>query len=142
MNKLINSILAWEGETVPSEHAKLLIQTYKREEGGDPMKTRSVWFSVPDLGDIVKLASKLVNGKQCNGIRVYFGKYPANDDVIKPPNNDYLGRVTVVFVPTYDETTGNGLKHIDIFNVDAAVKDGEGEGFNHGELCPPSTSCP
>jgi hypothetical protein len=145
MTNLINSIVAFkDGSEIPSEHAKLLVQTYRDEEGHGNNKTRAVWFSVPDLAKIIALATGTVDGKTCNGIRIYFAKYPKNDIVIKPPYPEYFSRETLVFVPTYDETVGGSPKHRDLFNVLSPIAypfDGN-QGFNHGELCPPETGCP
>jgi hypothetical protein len=143
--QLINSIVEFrDGTEIPSEHAKLLIQTFRNRQGEGNEKTRAVWFSVTDLARILALATSTVNGITCNGIRIYLAKYPTDNADIEPPNPLYFNRETVVFVPTYDETIGNNTRHRDLFDVLAPINrpfDGN-QGFNHGELCPPETGCP
>lgn len=142
---LINSMAKFEdGTLIPSEHAKLLVQTYRDEEGHGSKKSRAVWFSVQDLAQILALATSTVDDVTCNGIRIHFAKYPETDAEIKPPNPAYLRRETLVFVPTYDQIVGGKIKHRDLFDVLSPIVrpiDGN-QGFNHGELCPPETGCP
>lgn len=145
MSKLINSIVRIkDGNKIPSEHAKLLIQTYRDEEGHGDKKSRAIWFSVSDLAEILALATATVDEKVCNGIRIYLAKYPKDATEIQPPNSEYFSRETLVFVPTYDQIVGGIIKRRNLFDVFASIVrpiDGN-EGFNHGELCPPETGCP
>ncbi|HEY8972129.1 MAG TPA: hypothetical protein VIM64_23660 [Puia sp.] len=124
------------GSRVPASVAQLLIGTYKNEEGWPPDKTRAVWFSLSSIIDI----QALINENGGDGVRIYFGKYPADVDVPGTPDPAYKGKVTVVFIPTVTAADGS---HTDIFPPIApggAVALDDGTGYNHGSLCPPNCS--
>ena len=150
MTKLINNVvleLDSLGSPIPSEEAKLLVQTYKNEEGWGDNKTRSVWFSDIEIIQILSLITANYPTGKCNGVRIYFGKYPSTTAQIKPPLTEYLGRETLVFVPTIDfKVLENGIVrnvHQDLFDVSSPIGVlTEDQGYNHGELCPPKTGCP
>ena len=125
-----------EGSRISESVAQQLIGTYKAEEGWTPDKTRAVWFSSADIADI----ASLINESGGDGIRIYFGKYPATTDIPGTPDPAYKGKVTLVFIPT---VAGEGGSHQDLFppvaGPGAAAADG-GQGYNHGSLCPPNCS--
>lgn len=129
------------GSRVPAGVAQLLIGTYKNEEGWPPDKTRAVWFSLSSIRDI----QALIDEHEGDGVRIYFGKYPSDVDVPGTPDPSYKGKVTVVFIPTVTADDGS---HTDIFpatvsNTGAATApDDDGNGYNHGGLCPPNCSQP
>jgi hypothetical protein len=130
------------GSRIPEPVAQLLIGTYKNEEGWPPDKTRAVWFSLSSIQDI----KALIDENEGDGVRIYFGKYPSDVDVPGTPDPSYKGKVTVVFIPTVTAADGS---HTDIFpaTVSAtnaanavAAADDDGNGYNHGSLCPPNCS--
>jgi hypothetical protein len=139
MTKTINSLTdADGGSRVTQGIAQQLIGTYKTEEGWTETSTRAVWFSTANFSDIIAL----VNENSGDGARIYFGKYPADVDIVGTPDPSYKGMITLVFIPTL---AAEGGGHEDLFpatppeSMAAALADDDDgdQGFNHGDLCPP-----
>lgn len=132
---LANSIVTFDedGKPIPNEVAKLLIQTYRKEEGWGDGKTRGIWFTKDEIKEIWDL----IDSKQGDGIRIYLGKYPSSEEVPDLPRQEYKNRETIVFV-----LTKSGGK--DVFNVLAPIdllKISSEDAYNHGKICPPDI-CP
>lgn len=122
--------------TIPASIAQQLIDTYMKEEGWPPDKTRAIWFSLADFAGI----QALITASGGDGARIYFGKYPSDVDIPGTPDPAYKGKVTLVFIPTLATADGS---HQDLFPAlpDGATQSND-QGYNHGELCPPNCTPP
>jgi hypothetical protein len=131
---LANSIWIYNSakQVIPNELAKLLIQTYRDEEGWGEGKTRAIWFSTAQMQKMIQM----IVDSEGDGMRIYFGKYPKGEAAGRPDvPEEYKGKETVVFVLTKE-------RHKDVFDVEEPIdlhKFLEEEAYNHGELCP--TKC-
>lgn len=109
---------------VPVDIAKDMVGAYTREASGLASYTKAVWFPAEQ---ILRIAKSIEDGKH-DGLRIYFGQYTANalDGVPK----DYLGRNTVLLVPTLSGVTGGS-------GDEEEHQDDLGDIENKGESCPP-----
>lgn len=144
------------GKKISKKEVVRLVKKFKKS--GEKDNTKSVWYSLADIQEVVRLIGNLTDpltGKVGDGVRVYYGRYPQN--VADPSKRD---RNTVLFVPTYNKDGGS--EHHDYISEEevkklskeigdpdsgteldlesVALLDGEGEeGYNHGSMCP--TEC-
>ncbi len=132
MLKLANFIVSpffKDGETVPKRTALKLIQNHRDTGGWAGGQTRGVWFSKDDFIEILGMIAAL----ECDGMRIYIGKYPDTEILPGTPNPaKYKNRLTVVFVPTKNKEN--------IFDIQGLIPDPLMEepnpAFNHGDLEP------
>lgn len=98
---------------IPYSEVKEMVTTFhdrakKHPEYDEATHVKAVWFS---LEDIQSMCKRLTN-KGADGVRIYFGRYPADvSKYIEPkptPKTD-----TVIFVST--RTTEQGVEHSDYF---------------------------
>lgn len=136
---LILDTLRVDGKPIPNIDAKAIILKYRDDEGWGSKKTKSVWFSTSELRQLITIVEALTgqygNG---NGVSIYFGKYPKDQELTVPTNKPhYEGRQTLVFVPTVPAYPGNPDSHEDYFDVATAEAERPpGDSYNHGELNP------
>lgn len=99
-------------------------------------QTNWVWFDRETIE--AALAKADADGKT-GGLKMFFGQYdketismiPAD----RPEREEYIGRISLVLVPT--NKTENGLQEIGNA-IDSDDSDEEEEdGFNGGKICPP-----
>lgn len=114
-----NSLSYAEVQTLVKEHRAYTQQHPKFTKN---TSARCVWFDI----DRLKAMVTRMEASGADGLRVYFGRYPAEGFTGKfTPNIN-----TVVFVPTKEI---NGVAKSDYF------KDDEGDtAENRGELCEPN----
>lgn len=136
------------GEKISKKEVVRLVKKYKKS--GEKNNTKSVWFSLSEMEEVIKLIRELNDagsGKVGDGVRLYFGRYTEKSTASKKNRN------TIVFVPTYN--LNGGAIHFD-FILDSEVRTisdeigdpdessfaearalgDPGEGYNHGSLCP------
>jgi hypothetical protein len=122
------------GQFVDNRHVTMLRENYKQnrwkansERLGKP-DSLSVWYSLDELKQYIATAE----AAGADGIRVYFGVYPA----VFPENILAQDRQTIVFVATQQKLSGTGKTE----NKDLYVSTPDGPeiiGFNFGLPCPP-----
>lgn len=96
----------------------------------------SSWFSLEELKEYIDFAEAegKAKGIAVNGLRVYFGAYPKNE---QKPEKDNLS--TVFFVPTQSKKTELENGKLDAFSSDIV----EIDGLNSGQIGnPPSATYP
>lgn len=146
---LIVNYYVMPGKKVSKKEVVRLVKKFKKS--GEKNNTKSVWFSLNDMQEVVQLITNLSNpssGKTGDGVRLYFGRYPQNAS--DPARRD---RNTIVFVPTY-KVNGDNTHHdfispdevnrlsAEIGDPDSGTEDallamdGGEEGYNHADLCP------
>ncbi len=136
------------GARISKQEVVRLVKKYKKS--GEKNNTKSVWFSLSEMEEVIKLIRELNDnsGKAGDGVRLYFGRYTEKSSASKKNRN------TIVFVPTYN--LNGGAIHFD-FILDSEVRaisdeigdpdesllsevsvlgDPGEEGYNHGSLCP------
>lgn len=109
---------------VPADIAREMVAAYTKEASGLASYTKAVWFPADQ---ILNIAKTLQDGKH-DGLRIYFGQYTA--DSLDGVPKEYLGRNTVLLVPTLSPVSG-GL------GGDDEHKDDLGGIENKGDTCPP-----
>ena len=154
---LFNFIAKVNG-VIPNHEAIELIDEYKRRVGTNTKtKSRSVWFSLQELEEIVeeiKRINQRDKTKFGNGVRVYFAKYKGSEyENVDTPHGkkNYNGKRTVVIIPTYTIGLSGTIFYDDISREDLLISLIEQKknakqinfmtAYNHGELCPPETGC-
>ena len=120
---------------IPKEEVLTMIKEYRKHSKSPSAyvkddHVKSVWF---DVYKIKEMCEQIID-ENGDGIRIYFGRYPAsvkdfvNNKEIKPNRN------TVILVSTAKE----GNKHQDYFTKLAPhLKGKETEPENRGEQCQP-----
>ncbi len=104
----------------------------KAYDQANPGKTKSVWFSLDRVEDLLMLLHEdHLNNLKTNGIRIYFGQYPADYDSPK----EWAGRDTILFVSTYEDGNINRDYFRHIRKKEPILP------FNKGEICPPPSDC-
>lgn len=116
---------AFLGDRIRNEHAKRMIQIFKANHDGDPLKTFAVKFTTDDLAELNKLIAETTGA---NGFAVYYSTYPI-DGSLNPAGRYYNGRNTIIFIPTI-----NGVPVVNPYES-YEVK-GDKDAYNHGELNP------
>lgn len=111
--------------SVEKEIAQQMVDAYAKEASESASYSKAVWFPSEQ---IINLAKTLTDGKH-DGLRIYFGQY--TPDSLDGLPKDYLGRNTVLLVPTLSaDATGYG-------NAEAH-EDDLTDIENKGTLCPDS----
>jgi hypothetical protein len=121
------------GKLAGNEHVEELISGYKKERwvfNSDRISkadSLSTWYGLDELSSFIDLARE----NQADGIKMYYGVYPAN--YAKTP--EYAGRQTVVLVATKKKETEFGIMNKHIYRN----RNGQSQilAFNYGDLCPP-----
>ncbi|GAB3914871.1 hypothetical protein [Mucilaginibacter boryungensis] len=128
----------------------------KKDENGnivdlDPTKdAKSVWFTKAAIDKMFADHGCHAGNNNEFGLRVYFAVHKTG--VLHPDHEipgHYHNQQTVILVPTKNI---NGQKDKDLLKDDEqltqgadgkgdGIPDGEGQGVNHGALCPPDTDC-
>jgi len=129
-------------DPVTNKEAVRMIKNYKDNLGHINGKTKSVWFSLQTLKDLVAYVDSInTEQKKGSGVRVYIGRYENHADYPQK----YRNKRTLVLVPTYDlnGTSDNHIDDISVEEVQKIKKDLENgtyledlSPYNHGELCP------
>ncbi|RZK19553.1 MAG: hypothetical protein EOO86_07305 [Pedobacter sp.] len=113
---------------VPADIAKEMVAAYAKESGKNPSYTKAVWFPAEQ---IIQIAKTLQDGKH-DGLRIYLGQY--TPDALEGLPKEYLGRNTVLLVPTFAAGQTKSLGSTTEDHEDDTEDIG-----NKGELCP--TAC-
>lgn len=116
------------GEPITYEEAKLMYDTYTTHwVQGRNYRTRSLWFRYHEIEEYIRNIDKEIEGDTSKiGIRFYFGAKPENIQ-------GYRNRLTLFMVPTY----GDYPRQRDTISTPLKIIGG----YNHGDLCPPETTC-
>lgn len=126
------------GEISQSD-ASTMVKAY----GALPTETKSVWFSLEQIDQMVTLlkSEKLLNCGT-DGLRIYFGTY-TEDTLGEDEPASYIGMDTLVLVSTRSVVNSAGvtLYHEDYFDHLQMSTDKPGATpENRGELCQPNCS--
>ena len=108
-----------------------MVQNYRSrqysEMGQDD--SRYAWFSISEL---IHCLSQMQHLNKANGCRIYFGA--VTQEVInsstRSDRQEYLNKLTMIFVPTRTRKEGNDEYEDDIM-------DGDVRAYDFGTLCPP-----
>lgn len=109
--------------SIPVEVAKQMVDAYTQYNKEHPSDayTKAVWFPLEQVERIYTTLKE----QNADGLRIYFGQYTKESASGMP--DDYIGRNTVIFVPTTKAKGYGGDIHQDDLSVDPE---------NKGELCP------
>ena len=129
------SKLSKRGKLVNTQHVDQLVSHYKKERWVQNSRSigkvdsLSTWYGMDELQSFLDLAKE----NQADGIKMYYGVYPA--DYAEP---ELCGRQTVVLVATKQKETSNGIVNKEIYRS----RNGKPEilAFNFGTICPPFCS--
>lgn len=132
MTTLESTKPAQSGKLASTAHVETLIRHYKQERwlrNSDQLgmpDSLSTWYGLDELESFLTLA----RDHQADGIKIYYGVYPADY-----PEQRIAGRQTVVLVATRRKQTGYGIANKNIY----VTRNGQSEilAFNFGHLCPP-----
>ncbi|AFL83291.1 hypothetical protein Belba_0636 [Belliella baltica DSM 15883] len=120
-----------------SKHGQINIPGRDKDDKPIEKQTDWVWFDRETIEEALKKAD--ADGK-VGGLKMYFGQY--NKETIamipadRPKREDYIGRISLVLVPT--NKTDGGLQEIgDAIGSDDSDEEEE-DGWNGGKLCPPN----
>lgn len=136
------------GEPINYYDAKVLYDTYTdRWEGNKEYRTRSLWFNYHNiltyLSDLQTELGKAGYDTSQIGVKIYLASDPRNIE-------RYRYRLTSFIVPTVDSAGRvewrKDTLDISIAKDSARFNDRDKlikftDGFNHGDLCPPKTTC-
>ncbi len=122
-----------KGRLVDTRHVDTLISTYKKNRWLDNSQkigkpdSLSTWYGLSELQDFLDLAKE----NQADGIKIYFGEYPAD----YPVTPEFQNRQTVVLVATKKSKNEYGVVNKEIYSN----RTGKPEilAFNSGDICPP-----
>lgn len=119
-----------------SKHGQINIPGRDKDDKPIEKQTDWVWFDRETIEEALKKAD--ADGK-IGGLKMYFGQY--NKETIamipadRPKREDYIGRISLVLIPT--NKTEGGLQEIgDAIDSDDSDEEEE-DAFNGGKTCPP-----
>lgn len=98
----------------------------------------SVWFSEETIEKLYNALYKGPRNAELDGIRIYFGRYPANYGMPEKKGKLTAFILLTEFKPDAPGTTPQSSSHKDIFYFTKNMFDEKFFNFNHGELCPDS----
>ena len=120
------------------EEARAMILNYERENGHLPSYTKSVWFGLDELEQIIRDIRteqyRAGEKRKRYGIRFYFGKYNnnVNHTTISGDTKDYSNRNTILMVSTRQQETDGERQLVNENYYGVCLTPIE----NKGELCP------